>query len=188
MLLVEVLTSSSPTAVEKAISDLRDLTQLNHHVADDSDVDITKSYSLIMNAVPAAHFVGNVYRALRFKRDAVMRTNDIRSFTTQLHKYAIADNTFDAHGYNPHTRRVRAREVFSWSSREGGAHGFVGETMSASKSVLGVVRHLAARYANKGYHGSSGKWNFGDPTQRTTFRNRVPEPKLRPKPMPQHKE
>lgn len=58
-----------------------------------------------------------------------------------------------------------------------------GPQAGTSKSVMSVIHKLVDKYAGKGYYGSSNKWNFGDPTQRTTFRTRTSDPQLRPKPI-----
>jgi hypothetical protein len=42
------------------------------------------------------------------------------------------------------------------------------------KSMFGIIDKLVTRYSKKGYNGSSNRWNFGDPTQRTTFKKDSP--------------
>ena len=50
----------------------------------------------------------------------------------------------------------------------------------SNKTIQGVVDKLSRRYADRGYSIRQGRWDFGDPTKRTTY-TRIREPKFRPR-------
>ncbi len=55
------------------------------------------------------------------------------------------------------------------------------DTKGKNGKIQNVIDRLTQRYMKKGYTARQGKWDFGDPTKRTTFTKEKP-PKFRPKP------